>query len=666
MTTIHAYTNDQQILDLPHKDLRRAHAAAINLIPTSTGAARAIGLVLPELQGKVDGISVRAPVPTGSITDFVVPARRGRRRPTRSTRAFERGRDERAARAVPRLLDRAARLDGDRPLARVVHLRQRPDDGERDVREGLRLVRQRVGLLVPARRPGAEARRVRLPALGRERRRRRARSCSSAPTSTFRSRTGGSPTTRASAPRCRRCGCCSTRGAREVRVCSHLGRPKGPDDEYAIAPVRERCASCSATSALTVLENTRFDPGETTNDAAYARELADGCDLYVNDAFGSAHRAHASTVGVAQLLPAYAGLLLLDELEHLGALLGEVEQPFVIVAGGAKVDDKIGVLAESRRARRRGADRRQDGRGRARRRTRSRSTRSCRSTSSRQRRSTPMRSSRDVAVRRAARRLARSRHRAVDARGLRAPDRRREDRLLERADGRLRVAAVRRGDVRRRARGRRLRRLHGRRRRRLGARGARRGRRRAHLVDLDRRRRSARAARRARASRRRSDSGGRRADDADRRQLEDVQGPGRGGGVLPRAARRRAAGRRRRRRLPAVRLARRRGAGAGRHRDRRLRPELPLGARGGVHRRDLGRRCCSSSACTARSSATPSAGSSSARPTRRSAGACAAALDAGLRRDRVRRRDGGRARGGGDRGGAAPAGRRCSSPTRTS
>jgi glyceraldehyde 3-phosphate dehydrogenase len=71
MTTIHAYTNDQQILDLPHPDLRRARAAAINLIPTSTGAARAIGLVLPELQGKVDGISVRAPVPTGSVTDLV-------------------------------------------------------------------------------------------------------------------------------------------------------------------------------------------------------------------------------------------------------------------------------------------------------------------------------------------------------------------------------------------------------------------------------------------------------------------------------------------------------------------------------------------------------------------------------------------------------------------
>jgi glyceraldehyde 3-phosphate dehydrogenase len=71
MTTIHAYTNDQRILDLPHEDLRRARAAAINLIPTSTGAARAIGLVMPELQGKVDGMSIRAPVPTGSIVDLV-------------------------------------------------------------------------------------------------------------------------------------------------------------------------------------------------------------------------------------------------------------------------------------------------------------------------------------------------------------------------------------------------------------------------------------------------------------------------------------------------------------------------------------------------------------------------------------------------------------------
>ena len=76
MTTIHAYTNDQHTLDLPHKDLRRARAAAINLIPTSTGAARAIGVVLPELKGKIDGMSMRAPVPTGSIVDLVVQVAR--------------------------------------------------------------------------------------------------------------------------------------------------------------------------------------------------------------------------------------------------------------------------------------------------------------------------------------------------------------------------------------------------------------------------------------------------------------------------------------------------------------------------------------------------------------------------------------------------------------
>ena len=76
MTTIHAYTQDQGLQDMPHKDLRRARAAAINLIPTSTGAAKAIGLVLPHLQGKVDGLSVRAPVPTGSVTDLVVSLRR--------------------------------------------------------------------------------------------------------------------------------------------------------------------------------------------------------------------------------------------------------------------------------------------------------------------------------------------------------------------------------------------------------------------------------------------------------------------------------------------------------------------------------------------------------------------------------------------------------------
>jgi 3-phosphoglycerate kinase len=93
-----------------------------------------------------------------------------------------------------------------------------------------------------------------------------------------------------------------------------------------------------------VLENTRFNPGETKNDPAFARELADGSELFVEDAFGSVHRSHASTVGVSELLPSYAGLLLVRELEALGRLLGDVERPFVLVSGGAKVEDKLGVL----------------------------------------------------------------------------------------------------------------------------------------------------------------------------------------------------------------------------------------------------------------------------------------------------------------------------------
>jgi phosphoglycerate kinase len=133
-------------------------------------------------------------------------------------------------------------------------------------------------------------------------------------------------------------------GAEEVRVCSHLGRPKGRDEQYAMAPVAARVAALVGDDRVRVLENTRFNAGETTNDEGFARELADGCDLYVDDAFGSAHRAHSSTEAVARLLPAYAGLLLLAELEHLGRLLGDVERPFVLISGGAKVDDKLGVL----------------------------------------------------------------------------------------------------------------------------------------------------------------------------------------------------------------------------------------------------------------------------------------------------------------------------------
>jgi phosphoglycerate kinase len=129
-----------------------------------------------------------------------------------------------------------------------------------------------------------------------------------------------------------------------VAVCSHLGRPKGFDAALSMRPVEERLRELISDERLVVLENTRFDPRETQNDESFARELADGRDVFVQDAFGSVHRAHASTVGVAKILPAYAGLLLERELEELGKLLGEVERPFVLVSGGAKVEDKLTVL----------------------------------------------------------------------------------------------------------------------------------------------------------------------------------------------------------------------------------------------------------------------------------------------------------------------------------
>jgi phosphoglycerate kinase len=138
-----------------------------------------------------------------------------------------------------------------------------------------------------------------------------------------------------------------------VDVCSHLGRPKGgADAKLSLRPVAQRLQALlghdvafqEPGARVNVLENTRFDARETANDLAYARELARGRDLFVQDAFGSVHRAHASTEAVARILPAYAGLLLERELDELGKLLGEVERPFVLVSGGAKVEDKLGVL----------------------------------------------------------------------------------------------------------------------------------------------------------------------------------------------------------------------------------------------------------------------------------------------------------------------------------
>jgi len=155
------------------------------------------------------------------------------------------------------------------------------------------------------------------------------------------------------------------RGARVV-LCSHLGRPKGRESETSLAPVSERLAeligapveqapvvigaeveeraAALAPGGVLVLENTRWEEGETANGPDLARALAALGDIYVNDAFGAAHRAHASTAGVAEHLPSYAGFLLEREVTTLEGLVADPARPLVVVLGGAKVTDKIGLI----------------------------------------------------------------------------------------------------------------------------------------------------------------------------------------------------------------------------------------------------------------------------------------------------------------------------------
>ena len=132
------------------------------------------------------------------------------------------------------------------------------------------------------------------------------------------------------------------RGATVV-CASHLGRPKGaPSAKYSMVPIRSRLAEVAP--GVELLENLRFNPGEEANDPKFVAELVAGFDLYVDDAFGATHRAHASIVGPPRTLPSAAGRLLQREIEVLGALREKPNRPFVAVLGGAKVSDKIGVI----------------------------------------------------------------------------------------------------------------------------------------------------------------------------------------------------------------------------------------------------------------------------------------------------------------------------------
>jgi phosphoglycerate kinase len=138
----------------------------------------------------------------------------------------------------------------------------------------------------------------------------------------------------------------TSRGA-QVTACTHLGRPKGkPDPRFDLGPVRQRLAELApdVSVRLTLLDNLRFDPGEEANEPAFVDRLVEGQDAYVDDAFGAAHRAHASIVGPPERLPSAAGRLLAREVEVLSELLESPRRPFVAILGGSKVSDKLGVV----------------------------------------------------------------------------------------------------------------------------------------------------------------------------------------------------------------------------------------------------------------------------------------------------------------------------------
>ena len=399
MTTIHAYTNDQGILDFPHKDLRRARAAAQNIIPTTTGAAKATALVLPELKGKLDGIAMRVPVPAGSVTDLVVELEREVTKDEVNA-AFQKAAAG-PAQGHPGLHRGPDRLLGHRQLAGLLHLRLLADHGPGQTVKVIGWYDNEWGYsnrLVDLDRPSSAASSERVASRAavvqrRERqgpderddapagpcsrglhdpypqetpqmktiddlRRSRASGCSSAPTSTCRS--SGDTITDDGRIRaaCRPSPRCPGRrqGDRRLAPGPPQGRARPAVLARARSPARlgellgERVAfaadtvgdSARATVAgladgqVALLENVRFNAGETTKDdaerGAFADQLAALADAYVGDGFGAVHRKHACVYDLPARLPHAAGGLVAAEVGVLKKLTEDVEPP---LRGGA-------------------------------------------------------------------------------------------------------------------------------------------------------------------------------------------------------------------------------------------------------------------------------------------------------------------------------------------
>ena len=361
MTTIHAYTQDQNLQDGPHKDLRRARAAALNIVPTSTGAAKAIGLVLPELKGKLDGYALRVPIPTGSATDLTVTLR------TAATAAEVNAAVKAAAEGSLKgylrytedpivssdIVTDPASCIFDAGLTKAMGSQVKVVgwyDNEWGYSNRLADLALLVGKslwtdpLTPMRTLDD------LLAVGVSGRRVLVRSDLNVPLDADGKITDDGRI-RASMPVLTKL---LNHGARVI-VTAHLGRPKGaPEAKYSLRPVADRIAQLLGlpigfaldtvgesarlladsleNGQLLLLENVRFNPGETSKDDAERGEFAAALALltggedeggaYVDDAFGAVHRKHASVYDVATLLPHYGGDLVQTEVDVLRRLTG--------------------------------------------------------------------------------------------------------------------------------------------------------------------------------------------------------------------------------------------------------------------------------------------------------------------------------------------------------
>jgi phosphoglycerate kinase len=376
MTTIHAYTQDQNLQDGPHKDLRRARAAALNIVPTSTGAAKAISLVIPALKGKLDGYALRVPVPTGSATDLTVTV--GRETTVEEVNAAFKARRRRPAEGLPGLHRGRDRLQRHRHRPGVLHLRLRPDQGDRQPGQGRRLVRQRVGLLQPPRRPGQPRRNGTVTGTmrtiddlteelgGLSGKRILVRSDLNVPLD---KETGAVTDDGGSARRCRRSAAARRRapGGGRAPPRPAQGRPEASTRCAAVRPAgraaRRPVAFADDTvgesrhgdrrrardGEVALLENLRFNPGETSKDdaerGAFADELAGarGRRSSATASASSTASRPASTTSRCGCRTPPAGLVL-AEVEVLRRLTSDPERPYAVVLGGSKVSDKLGVI----------------------------------------------------------------------------------------------------------------------------------------------------------------------------------------------------------------------------------------------------------------------------------------------------------------------------------